>query len=52
IECPSGFGGIHCDLPLQRPHCSRSNGTYYNDGRCIINGFCVCEPDYIGDRCE
>ncbi|CAA79620.1 glp-1/Notch intracellular domain [Caenorhabditis elegans] len=51
IECPSGFGGIHCDLPLQRPHCSRSNGTCYNDGRCI-NGFCVCEPDYIGDRCE
>ncbi|EFO96604.1 CRE-GLP-1 protein [Caenorhabditis remanei] len=49
--CPPGFGGYDCKLPLNRPNCSRFNGTCFNDGRCI-NGFCKCPPGFVGDRCE
>lgn len=50
-KCSSGFGGYNCSLPLDQPHCSRTRGKCYNEGKCML-GFCKCPPQFIGDRCE
>ncbi|CAI2348488.1 unnamed protein product [Caenorhabditis sp. 36 PRJEB53466] len=50
-ECPSGIGGVRCDIRLDTEICSRQGGKCFNGGKCI-SGFCACPPDFTGNQCE
>ncbi|XP_046327634.2 proline-rich protein 36-like isoform X2 [Haliotis rufescens] len=47
-ECPDGFGGDHCEIPICIAGCE-NNGVCENvDGAAM----CVCSNGYTGDMCE